>query len=87
MSEHQSHKHGHHQPEQYRLIDADGRELAYGDTIQYFKGVVTDLKPGKYTIQEVIADSLGHAHEVRNWGSIRHMDDGSVLLHPDEQSA
>ena len=87
MSEHKRSGHEHHGPKQYRLIDADGRELAYRDTIPYFKGVVADLKPGKYTIQEVVADSLGHAHEVRNWGSIRHLDDGSVVLHPESGNA
>ena len=78
-----SHKHG----QQYRLIDAEGRELAYADTISYFKGVVAELKPGRYTIQEVVADSLGHAHEVRGWGSISHLEDGSIFIHEDEATA
>lgn len=85
MPEHQGHK--SNRAEQYRLIDAEGRELAHGDTIPYFKGVVADLKPGKYTIQEVVADSLGLAHEVRNWGTIRRMDDGSVHLNPEPGNA
>ncbi|MDG3005183.1 hypothetical protein [Paludisphaera mucosa] len=77
----------HHRPEQYRLIDAEGQELAYGDTIPYFKGVVADLRPGRYTIQEVVADALGHAHEQRRWGSITHLEDGTIVLHPDEPNA
>ncbi len=81
MTQHQ------HRNEQYRLIDAEGVELAHADTIAYFKGVVADLKPGRYTIQEVVADSLGHAHEVRNWGSISHLHDGDVVIHEDESSS
>ena len=73
--------------EQYRLIDADGHELAHGDTIQYFKSAAADLKPGRYTIQEVVADSLGHAHEYRRWGTVTHMDDGTILVHPDDENA
>ena len=73
--------------EHYRLIDAEGLELAHGDTISYFKGVVSDLKPGRYTIQEVVADSLGHAHEHRRWGSIHHLEDGTVVVHEDESAA
>ncbi len=73
--------------EQYRLIDAHGRELAYADTIEYFRGVVVDLEPGPYTIQEVVADSLGHAHETRRWGSALRLDDGTVVLKPDEENA
>lgn len=71
-------------PQQYRLIDAEGVELAHGDTIAYFKGVAADLKPGRYAIQEVVADSLGHAHEVRNWGHVTHLADGTVVLHEDD---
>ncbi|OJW15635.1 MAG: hypothetical protein BGO49_15415 [Planctomycetales bacterium 71-10] len=70
--------------QQYRLIDAEGVELAHADTIAYFKGVAADLKPGRYTIQEVVADSLGHAHEVRNWGSVTHLADGAIVLHEDD---
>jgi hypothetical protein len=71
----------------YRLIDAHGRELAQADTIEYFRGVVVDLEPGHYTIQEVVADSLGHAHETRRWGAILHMEDGTIVLNPDENQA
>jgi len=60
--------------QQYRLIDAEGVELAHADTIAYFKGVAADLKPGRYTIQEVVADSLGHAH----------LADGAIVLHEDD---
>jgi hypothetical protein len=69
--------------QQYRLIDAEGMELAHGDTIEYFKGVVADFKTGVYTIQEVMADSMGHAHEVRRWGSITHLADGTIVLNED----
>lgn len=74
-------------PEQYRLIDAEGRQLAHGDTINYFKGVVSDLKPGRYTIEEIVADSLGYAHETRRWGVISHLEDGTIQVHPDESVA
>lgn len=68
----------------FRLIDAHGTELARADTISYFRGVVADLEPGRYTIQEVVADSLGHEHNIRHWGTIRHLEDGTVILSPDE---
>lgn len=72
-----------HRKEQYRLIDAEGVELAHADTISYFKGIVADLNPGRYTIQEVVGDSLGHAHEVRGWGTISRLEDGTVVIHED----
>jgi len=68
----------------YRLIDAHGRELAQADTINYFRSVVAELDPGRYTIQEVVADSLGHEHDIRRWGSILHLEDGTVVVNPDE---
>jgi len=67
----------------YRLIDYSGRELAQADTIPYFKGFVVDLKPGRYTIQEVDSDPGGHPHNIRRWGAILRMDDGSVVVNPD----
>lgn len=77
----------HNRPSQYRVIDAEGVELAHGDTIEYFRRPVADFKPGVYTIQEVVADSLGHAHEVRRWGTISRLEDGTVVLLEDESPA
>jgi len=71
-------------PQKYRLIDSTGRELAQADTIPYFRGFVVDLKPGRYTIQEVESDPAGHPHNIRRWGAILRMDDGSVVLNPDD---
>lgn len=68
----------------YRLIDSTGRELARADTIPYFRGFVVDLEPGRYTIQEVDADPGGHAHNVRRWGAILRMENGSIVVNPDD---
>lgn len=69
--------------QKYRLIDSTGRELAEADNVPYFKGFVANLKPGRYMIQEVEADLAGHPHNIRRWGGILLMDDGSVVLNPD----
>jgi hypothetical protein len=71
-------------PQQYQLIDAEGVELAHGDSIEYIRGVVADLRTGVYTIQEADADALGHAHNVRRWGSISRLEDGTVVINEDE---
>lgn len=72
--------------QKYRLIDSTGRELAEADSISYLRGFVVDLKPGRYTIQEVEADPAGHPHNIRRWGSILRMDDGSVVVNPDHRA-
>lgn len=73
--------------QRYQLIDAEGVELAHGDSIEYIRGVVADLKTGVYTIQEVAADPLGHAHNVRRWGSISRLKDGTVVVNEDDATA
>lgn len=69
----------------YRLIDSTGRELAEADSIPYFRGFVVDLKPGRYTVQEVESDPAGNPHNIRRWGSILRLEDGSVAVHPDHR--
>lgn len=69
--------------QKYRLIDSVGRELAEADNVPYFKRFVANLKPGRYMIQEVEADLDGHPHNISRWGGILVMDDGSVVLNPD----
>ncbi len=66
----------------YRLIDAQGREMARGDTISYFRGLAADLPPGRYAVEEIESDGLGHDHNTRRWGSLMRFDDGSVVLDP-----
>lgn len=73
--------HRPHVSEQYRLIDADGVELARADSIGYFKGLAAHLKVGRYMIQEVEADVAGHPHVVREWGTLTHLKDGAVIVH------
>lgn len=67
----------------YRLIDAQGRELARGDSISYFRGLAADLPPGRYSVEEVDTDGLGHGHITRRWGSLMRFDDGSVVVDPE----
>jgi hypothetical protein len=70
----------------YRLIDEKGRELAKGDSISYFRGLAADLPPGRYAVEEVETDGLGHAHNVRRWGSLMRFDDGSIVVDPETDS-
>jgi hypothetical protein len=67
----------------YRLIDAQGREMAKGDSISYFRGLAADLPPGRYSVEELETDGLGHAHVNRRWGSLMRFDDGTIVVDPE----
>jgi hypothetical protein len=43
-------------PTTYRLVDSKGEPLTRGDTIEYLKGFLGDLEPGRYTVDEVSAE-------------------------------
>jgi hypothetical protein len=47
----------------YRLVDSKGELLADADTIEYVKGLLGDLEPGRYTVDEISAQPLPSGHK------------------------
>jgi hypothetical protein len=71
-------------PIMYRLVDPSGTILADADTIGYLKGLMADLAPGRYVVDELSHDAIPSApvHISRRWGIIRKLPDGTVLMEP-----
>ncbi len=67
----------------YHLIDSEGSLLASGDTIEYLQAIVGDLKPGRYTVDEVTDDTQNGVHNKSRWGAIRKVDGDMILLEPE----
>jgi hypothetical protein len=72
-------------PTTYRLENPKGETLAEGDTIGYLRGVVRDLPPGRYIVNELSADASLSApvHSARRWGVFFKLDGGDILTEPD----
>jgi hypothetical protein len=65
------------------LIDPKGEELASGDSIDYLKGFVADLEPGRYIVYEVRSEPGPSGHTSRWWGVILKLGDGTIISKPD----
>ena len=65
------------------LIDPKGEELASGDSIDYLKGFVADLEPGRYIVEEVRSEPGPSGHTSRRWGHIFKLEDGTIISEPD----
>jgi hypothetical protein len=72
-------------PITYRLVDSQAETLAHADSIQYLKGLVRDLGPGRYTVDKIHDEPGPSGHPSRRWGAIRKLDDGTIILEPDPQ--
>jgi hypothetical protein len=80
-------------PITYRLIDAKdlidpkGEELASGDSIDYLKGFVADLEPGRYIVDEIRSEPGPSGHTSRRWGVLLKLKDGTIISKPDPWEA
>ena len=43
--------------------------LSNADTIEYLKGILGHLDPGRYTVDEIALDPLPSGHTARRWES------------------
>jgi hypothetical protein len=71
----------------YRLDDSQGELLASGDTIGYLEGLVADLGPGRYTVDEIRSEPGPSGHTRRRWGLIFKLEDGTIISEPDPWEA
>ena len=67
----------------YRLVDSKGEMLADADSIEYLKGILGDLDPGRYTVDEISTKPLPSGHTARRWGVLLKLDDGTIIEEPD----
>jgi hypothetical protein len=74
-------------PITYRLVDSKGELLVDADTIGYLKGLVGDLGPGRYTVDEIRAEPAPSGHTSRRWGVIFKLEDGTIISEPDPWEA
>jgi hypothetical protein len=73
----------HQVPITYRLVDSRGELLTSGDTIEYLKGFLRDLGPGRYSVDEIGAEPGASGHTSRRWGVLFKLQDGTILTEPD----
>ncbi len=55
----------------YRLIDSTGEMLSDADTIEYLKGILGYLDPGRYTVDQIAAHPLPSGYTARRWGVLQ----------------
>ncbi len=67
----------------YWLIDSKGEMLSDADSIGDLKGLLGDLKPGRYTVDEISSKPLPSGHTARRWGVLFKFDDGTIIEEPD----
>jgi hypothetical protein len=74
-------------PITYRLVDVKGELLASGDSIGYLKGLVGDLRAGRYTVDEIRGGPGPSGHTSRRWGVILKFEEGTIISEPDPWEA
>ena len=57
------------------LVGFKGEMLSDADTIEYLKGILGHLDPGRYTVDEIALDPLPSGHTARRWGVLLKFDD------------
>ncbi len=57
--------------------------LSDADTIEYLKGILGHLDPGRYTVDGIASDPLPSGHNARRWGVLLKLEDGTVIEEPD----
>ncbi len=67
----------------YHLLDPKGELLSSADTIEYLRGLVAELPPGSYAVDEIRVDPPPSGQTGKRWGTIRRFEDGTILLEPD----
>ncbi len=71
----------------YRLIDSKGEMLSDAGSIGDLKGLLGDLEPGRYTVDEISSKPLPSGHTARRWGVLLKLDDRTILEEPDPWDA
>ncbi len=67
----------------YWLVDSKGEMLSDADSIGDLKGLLGDLKPGRYTVDEISSRPFPSGHTARRWGVLLKLDDGRTIEEPD----
>jgi hypothetical protein len=65
------------------LLDPAGELAAEGDTIEYLKGALEALPPGRYQVDETSAVALPSGRTSRRWGLLLKLDNGTIIEEPD----
>jgi hypothetical protein len=74
-------------PITYRLVDSRGELLADADTIGYLKGLVADLDPDRYTVDEIRDEPGPSGHTSRRWGVLIKLAGRPIIWEPDPWEA
>jgi hypothetical protein len=67
----------------FRLVDPIGELVIVGDSIGYMKGMLGDLRPGSYQVDELSAEPHPSGHTARRWGMLFKLSDGTIIEEPD----
>jgi hypothetical protein len=70
----------------YRISHNGQEPIVDVDQVEGIEPAIRDLKPGRYDVDEISADSLPSGHTSRRWGIVIKWRDGAVFLEPDPRS-
>jgi hypothetical protein len=70
-------------PTTYRLVDSKVELLTDADSIEYLKGLVSNLGSGRYTVNESRDQPGPSGHTSRRWGVILKLEDETIISEPD----
>lgn len=66
----------------YWLIDSQGEMLSDADSIEDLRGLLGDLKPGRYAVNEISSSPLPSGYKARRWGVLVKLGDGAIKEDP-----
>jgi hypothetical protein len=64
-------------PRLFRLVAPHGELVADGDSIECLKGILGELPPGRYHVDEMSTTPLSLGHTARRWGILLKLEDGT----------
>ena len=66
----------------YRLIDPNGQNVIDCNSIDFVKGMIRALPPGRYTIEQISTSDLPTWCSTDRWGVIVNLGDGRIIEQP-----
>jgi hypothetical protein len=66
----------------YRLTDHHGRDVVECNSIDFLKGMIRHLPPGRYEVDQILTSSLPSESTEKRWGTIVKLDDDRIIEAP-----
>jgi hypothetical protein len=66
----------------YRLTDHHGRDVVECSSIDFLKGMIRHLPPGRYAVDQILTWSPASESTDKRWGTIVKLDDDRIIEEP-----